>query len=233
MAGCDGKLHVIDVDRGKTITTIDVFDPTLSTPALLGDHAYFGTEGGNFFAISWKEPKVTWKYPRPQSKFAFRCSAAVNDKLVVVGGRDKKLHGIDRASGKGLWTFATRGRIDSSPVIEYIRPRNVPLFENGQRSLQHPPGSDAEGDSVAVGVEPHQELGESPLGRRSMCCRCRRPATDPPVPSGRVGRWPYRAASVAAASPASGTAPHDPSMRNNGPRRGRRPAIFGSTRPGR
>jgi outer membrane protein assembly factor BamB len=27
------------------------------------------------------------------------------------------VHGIDRKTGKGLWTFRTRGKVDSSPVI--------------------------------------------------------------------------------------------------------------------
>ncbi len=36
---------------------------------------------------------------------------------VIIGGRDKRLHCIDRATGKGVWTFQTRGQVDSSPVI--------------------------------------------------------------------------------------------------------------------
>ena len=36
---------------------------------------------------------------------------------MVFGGRDKQLHCVNRADGKGLWSFSTRGKVDSSPVI--------------------------------------------------------------------------------------------------------------------
>ena len=35
----------------------------------------------------------------------------------VVGGRDKRVHAIDRVTGKQVWTFATKQKVDSSPVI--------------------------------------------------------------------------------------------------------------------
>jgi outer membrane protein assembly factor BamB len=41
----------------------------------------------------------------------------VTDRFVVVGGRDKTLHCLDTGTGKALWTFKTKGRVDASPVI--------------------------------------------------------------------------------------------------------------------
>ena len=41
----------------------------------------------------------------------------MTDKLVIVGGRDKFVHAIDRMTGKGVWTFPTRAKVDSSPVV--------------------------------------------------------------------------------------------------------------------
>jgi outer membrane protein assembly factor BamB len=35
----------------------------------------------------------------------------------VFGGRDKILHCVSRKDGKSLWSFATKGKVDSSPVI--------------------------------------------------------------------------------------------------------------------
>ncbi|MFN2494251.1 MAG: PQQ-binding-like beta-propeller repeat protein, partial [Pyrinomonadaceae bacterium] len=35
---------------------------------------------------------------------------------VVVGGRDKLVHGLT-AAGKEVWSFATRARVESSPAI--------------------------------------------------------------------------------------------------------------------
>ena len=35
----------------------------------------------------------------------------------MFGGRDKKLHCVDRATGKKLWWFPTKRKVDGSPVI--------------------------------------------------------------------------------------------------------------------
>ena len=36
---------------------------------------------------------------------------------VVLGGRDKLVHCLSASSGKELWSFATRARVESSPVV--------------------------------------------------------------------------------------------------------------------
>jgi outer membrane protein assembly factor BamB len=59
--------------------------------------------------------ETKWKYR--ERNFPYFSSAAVTAERVVLGGRDKRLHCIDRASGKALWHFQTRGQVDSSPVI--------------------------------------------------------------------------------------------------------------------
>jgi outer membrane protein assembly factor BamB len=41
----------------------------------------------------------------------------VTDGLLVIGGRDKRLHAIDPATGKSLWRFRGKGAFDAAPVI--------------------------------------------------------------------------------------------------------------------
>ena len=36
---------------------------------------------------------------------------------VIFGGRDKRLHCVEKETGKAVWTFATRGKVDSSPAV--------------------------------------------------------------------------------------------------------------------
>ena len=48
-------------------------------------------------------------------------SAAVAGDRVVVGGRDKLVHCLNAKTGKSIWTFATRARVDSSPAIAGYR----------------------------------------------------------------------------------------------------------------
>ena len=38
-------------------------------------------------------------------------------EAVIVGSRDKQVHAFDPKTGRQLWTFATKGRVDSSPVV--------------------------------------------------------------------------------------------------------------------
>ncbi len=59
--------------------------------------------------------KIVWTYK--DKNFPYYSSAAVDERYVVFGGRDKRLHCLNRADGSVVWTFATRGSVDSSPVI--------------------------------------------------------------------------------------------------------------------
>lgn len=116
-AGCDGSLHVVNVETGEHLRSIDLRDPTLSSAAILGSNAYFGTEGGNFLGIDWRLPKLLWTHRNPRSDLAYRCSAAVTANRVVFGGRNKAVEGLDPKDGKPVWSFMTGGAVDSSPVV--------------------------------------------------------------------------------------------------------------------
>ena len=116
IAGCDGKLHVVDLDNGAAAEGVKIDGPTGATPAVLGDLVYFGSEGGTFYAINWKTAQVAWSQREPRGQ-PLRSSAAVIEGLVVFGGRDKQLHAVAPSDGRKLWSFASKGRIDSSPVI--------------------------------------------------------------------------------------------------------------------
>jgi eukaryotic-like serine/threonine-protein kinase len=59
------------------------------------------------------EPRWTFR----DRNFPYFSSPAVSAKRVVIGGRDRRLHGLHRETGEPAWVFASRGRIDSSPVI--------------------------------------------------------------------------------------------------------------------
>ncbi|GAA4427019.1 PQQ-binding-like beta-propeller repeat protein [Bremerella cremea] len=117
VAGCDSKLHVIDLDKGEAIGSVPIDGPTGSAPAVRGEVAYFGTEAGSFFAIDWKELKVLWQYQDPRNRQQIRTSAAVLPDQVLFGSFSKNLVSLDLETGKEQWTFKARGKINSSPVV--------------------------------------------------------------------------------------------------------------------
>ena len=83
----------------------------------MGDHAYYGTFENEVLAVDLTARRVLWRYKPTERQFPFYSSAAVDQGLVVLGGRDKVVHALDAATGRARWTFATKGRVDSSPVI--------------------------------------------------------------------------------------------------------------------
>jgi outer membrane protein assembly factor BamB len=134
LAGCDAKLHFIDIATGEEVAAVDIDGPTGSTAAVSGNRVYFGTEGGTFFAIdapanitpapvaptSDTEPsEAAWTYRDPRRGQPIRAAAAVTDKLIVYGSQGKAIYALDPASGKLIWNqpLATRTRVESSPVI--------------------------------------------------------------------------------------------------------------------
>lgn len=117
VAGCDSTLHIIDLTQGKEAASVPIEAPTGVTPAVLGENVYFGTEGGAFFAVDWKEAKVTWKAEDKGSSQPYRSAPAVQDGIVVVGSRSRSVQAFASKTGDERWSFATKQRIDSSPVI--------------------------------------------------------------------------------------------------------------------
>lgn len=117
ICGCDGKLHIIDVVDGSPLGTIEIGNPTLSTPAVYRGDVYFGTEGAKLFGVDWRQKKILWTYQNPRRKISYRSSPAVTIDSVVIGGRNQLVEKIDRRTGKSRWSFRTKGRVDSSPVI--------------------------------------------------------------------------------------------------------------------
>ena len=117
VAGCDEHLRVINLETAEQKSDIPLGSYLIASPAVLGDMLYVGTYTSEVVAINWKSEEIVWKYSDPTREQPYHASAAVTDKHVIAGGRDKQLHCIDRATGEGVWKFPTRAKIDSSPVI--------------------------------------------------------------------------------------------------------------------
>ena len=117
IAGCDEHLRGLDIKTGQQKIELPLETYLIASPAIVGDILYVGTYGSEVLAVDWKKKEVAWRYASGNGEFPFHSSAAVTDTLVVVGGRDKLVHAINRETGKKAWTFATRAKVDSSPVV--------------------------------------------------------------------------------------------------------------------
>ena len=117
VAGCDAKFHIIDLSTGNEVAAVPIEAPTGVTPAALGDQVFFGTSAGTFFAVNWKDAKVSWKVEDKGGGQEMRSSPAAQDGIVIVGSRNRAVIAYDPANGNEKWTFTTKQRVDSSPVI--------------------------------------------------------------------------------------------------------------------
>jgi len=116
IAGCDELFRAIRISDGKEMFNVSSGAYTGASPALRDGLAFYGTFNNEVLGVNLAERKIVWSYEHPQRKFPFYSSAAVTSTRVVLGGRDKLVHGLTPA-GKGVWTFATLSRVESSPAI--------------------------------------------------------------------------------------------------------------------
>jgi outer membrane protein assembly factor BamB len=117
ITGCDENFRAVRLTDGATLFKIPTGAYTGASPAIDGERAYFGTFNYEVLGVSLRAKRIVWRYNNPGHEFPFYSSAAVIDGRVIVGGRDKSVHAIDAATGKAVWTFTTRARVDSSPAI--------------------------------------------------------------------------------------------------------------------
>ncbi len=116
-AGCDGRLHVIRLADGQEVAAVKLGSPCGASAACQGKHAFVGTVGGQVVAVDWSAARTIWTYEHPQQQLPIVSSAAVTPHSVIVGGRDKRLIALNPHTGHPRWTFVTKGKIESSPVV--------------------------------------------------------------------------------------------------------------------
>jgi outer membrane protein assembly factor BamB len=117
--GCDGVLRVVDATDGKLASQVKVGAYMAGSAALEGKGkeltAYIGHYGNAVVAVDFDANGAFWTYK--DRDFPFFASPALSTDRLVVGGRDRRVHALDKETGKALWTFQTQGKVDSSPVI--------------------------------------------------------------------------------------------------------------------
>jgi outer membrane protein assembly factor BamB len=112
---CDANIYQVPIDDPNAVKTIDAGSYVATNPAIDAGVIFAGSYEGTFLAADVKTQKILWQFN--ESEDAFLSAPAVNETLVVVGCRDRKVYGLDRLTGKKVWAFSTQDNFDSSPVI--------------------------------------------------------------------------------------------------------------------
>ena len=117
VSGCDGYLRVINIADGVEQQKIALGDYVAASPAILNNRVYAGTFGNQVLCAGLDSSEIIWWYEHPERHFPFYASAAVTADIVIIGGRDKMVHALHPQTGKPLWVYPAKARVDSSPVI--------------------------------------------------------------------------------------------------------------------
>ena len=117
ISGCDETFRALDAASGKQRYSLPLGAYAGASAAIRDGHAYIGTFGNEVLDIDLARRAPRWTYEHPIRKFPFYSSAALTRDRVVLGGRDKLVHCLNRASGKSVWTFMTQARVESSALI--------------------------------------------------------------------------------------------------------------------
>ncbi len=144
--GCDHYLYTLNLADGKALKKVEGEAPIVSTVGTEGSFVAWGDHSNKVMGADLETGQLSWKYS--DRKFPFMAAPAVDKKNVYIGGRDKKIHAISRASGDAVWTYKTGGRVESSPI----------LFTDGLVC-----GS-SDGRVYALGLEKGEEIWKIDLG---------------------------------------------------------------------
>ncbi|MCC6234113.1 MAG: PQQ-binding-like beta-propeller repeat protein [Verrucomicrobiales bacterium] len=113
--GCDAIVHVVNLANGSKAREVEAGAYIIGSAAVVEGVAYVGHYENEFLAIDLQKGEILWRYR--DRAFPYGGSPAVTRDRVLFGSRDKRLHCVERATGKVVWTFATRGKLESSPVV--------------------------------------------------------------------------------------------------------------------
>lgn len=114
IGGCDGQVHSVAFDGGSPVT-IPVEAYVGASVATDGKQGFVGHFGNAFMAFDVRSGDVQWTWSG--AAFPILSSASVTQNQVIFGSRDRAVHGLNRQTGGSEWSFPTRGKVDSSPVI--------------------------------------------------------------------------------------------------------------------
>ena len=131
VSGCDSQLRAIELTSGKEIFAADMGVLCPGSPVMLKDRIVVGVDRGHVLCFSL-EGKPLWDYAKVKDEAMVYASPAVSQGIVVAGARDRQVHAMSLTDGAPLWTFGTRGDVDSSPLISegrvYVGSRDKKMY---------------------------------------------------------------------------------------------------------
>ena len=130
-SGCDAKLRALNLKTGKEVFASDMPSVAAGSPVIAGDRIVVGVDQGSLVCFTM-EGKQIWDYTgiRDNATVATTPAVSVSNNIVVVGAQDRQVHAVKLSDGSPLWTYKTRGEVNSSPIISGNRVYTASLDKN-------------------------------------------------------------------------------------------------------
>ena len=90
-AGCDSTLHLLDAATGKELSSVPLDGQVGAGAAVRGNRLVVGTMTNDVIAVDLAKPAVAWTFQPDKRAQPFASSAALTDKLAIIGSRDKRV----------------------------------------------------------------------------------------------------------------------------------------------
>ncbi|MEZ6134341.1 MAG: PQQ-binding-like beta-propeller repeat protein [Pirellulaceae bacterium] len=126
LGGCDGYLHIVDVQTGKSVREpIPIDGPTGSTPSVVDlvegetreQLVLVPTYAGEIIAFRNSNYEEAWRFKDESLSSEFKNSVAISEGMIVATSRNKKVFALNARTGELVWNQTLRKRSDASPVI--------------------------------------------------------------------------------------------------------------------
>src|ERR1035441_6482759 len=91
-------------ERLGLLWTFKAAGPVKSSPAIVKDRVFIGSDDGNLYALTLAEGKKVWAF---KTGGGIESSPLVLEGKVFVGSSDAFLYAVETATGKPVWKYET------------------------------------------------------------------------------------------------------------------------------
>jgi len=117
IAGCDGKVRCISVKTGRQTASATVDANFGAPPAALGGTVLVGSLSGVYLRMRLSDGHLLWQVREKEDGAACYAGAAIQGDTAIFASRSCRVFRVDARNGRPVWTYRTKGQVNSSPVI--------------------------------------------------------------------------------------------------------------------